>query len=93
MYFLTGGTMAVLCIQWLLTAQLVANLAAMTASLVAHVEVLRLVVYSVRSAVLPLVELALGGAWVSILTIGGVGGIGHIALSLQIYLVQARDWS
>lgn len=91
---LTGGTMTVLGIQWLLTAQLILDFAAMTACFVADFEVLCLVMYSIGSAVFPRVELSFGRALVTIVAIGVVGSAGHVALTgMQEYLVQARDWS
>lgn len=75
---LASSAMAVFGIQWLFTAQLVFDLAAMTAALVADLEIFCFVVNSVRWTVLPLVKLALGRALVTIVAVGMVGGVGHV---------------
>lgn len=80
MNLLTRGAMAVFGVQGLLTAQLIGDLATMATSLIPGVEVLILVVDSVWGTMLPFVELALGGSFISIVTVSSVRGC-HVALS------------
>lgn len=80
MNLLTGSAMAVLRVQWLFTAQLVLNLATVTAGLVANFEVLLLVVNLIRWPMLPFVKLSLSRAQVPVIAIGVVGSVGHGSL-------------
>lgn len=85
--------MAILGIQWLITAQLVLDLAAMAAALIARLEMVLLIVYLVWGTMLPFVELSLSGAVISIVAVGRVRGY-HVALvGVQKDLIEARDWS
>lgn len=94
MNLLASGAMAVLGIQRLLAAQLIPDLAAMTASLIAGLEVLCLVINSIWCTMLPFVEFSLSGALVSIVTVGVVCCVGHSAvLYLLRNLTQAGDGS
>jgi len=79
MDLLAGGAMAVLCVKWLLTAQLVSDLSAMTAALVADFEIGIVALDFVRSTEFPLVELAFRAAVVTVVAIGAVAlCIGHL---------------
>ena len=72
MELLTRRTMTVLSIQWLLAAQLVADLAAMTAGFIASMKVWVVVMNSVGCSMLPLVELAFSASVITVVTIGAV---------------------
>lgn len=75
---LACGAMAVFRVQRLLTAQLVPDLPAVTAALVADFEIGIVAVDFVRSAEFPLVELALSAAVVAVVAVGAVAlCIGH----------------
>ncbi len=69
---LASGAVAVLRVQWLLTAQLVPDLPAVTAALVADFEIGIVALDFVGSTEFPLVELALGAAVVAIVAVGAV---------------------
>jgi len=72
MELLASMAMAILRVQGLLPAQLILDLAAMTAALIANFEVWIGVVHAVWSPVFPGVELALCTAIVSVVTVGSV---------------------
>ena len=72
MYLLAGVAMAIFCIQWFLSAQLVPDFATMTAALVTDVEVWIGVVDPVWSSLLPRIDFSLCAAVVAIVTIGPV---------------------
>lgn len=88
---LACGTMAVLCVQRFLPTQLIPDLAAVTTSFVASLEILCLVVNSVWRTVLPCIEFSLSGTGVSVVTVGIVRGC-HVACCLLRNLIQAEDW-
>ncbi len=69
---LASGAMAVFRVQWLLTAQLVPDLPAVTAALVADFEIGIVALDFVGSTEFPLVELALGAAVVAVVAVGAV---------------------
>ena len=58
---LAGGAMAVLCVQWLLSAQLILDPAAVAASLITDFEFFAVLMDFVGRAVLPIVETHSGG--------------------------------
>lgn len=79
MDLLTGRAMAVFGVQGLLTAQLIGDLAAMTTSLIACLEVFCLIVDSIRGTMLPFVEFSLCGTLISVVTVRSVRGC-HVSL-------------
>lgn len=86
---LASSAVAVFRVQWLLTAQLIFYLPAVTAAFVTGLEVFLLVVDTVWSTMFPLVDLAFRGAVVSVVAVGGVGGY-HLALLCVLEnLIQA----
>ena len=90
--FLTCMAVAVLRVQRLLSAQLVLDLPAMTASFVPYMEVGRFM-DSVRRSMLPGVELALSIPRVTIVTVGSVCRcFSHFGCaSMELYLVQSSE--
>lgn len=69
---LTRRAMAVLRIQWLLPAQLILDLAAMTAGFIASVKIWIVVVDLVGCSKLPLVVLAFSSPLIAIVAIGTI---------------------
>lgn len=94
MKFLTCSTVAVLGVQRLLSAQLVLDLSAMTASFVAYME-LGGSMDSVGRSMLPGIELALSIPGVTIVAIGSVCRcFSHPACaSMELYLIQSSEGS
>ena len=92
MKFLTCKAVAVLGVQRLLSAQLILDLSAMTASFVAYVEVGRFM-DSVRRSMLPGIELALSVPRITIVAIGSVCRcFSHPACaSMELYLIQSSE--
>ena len=92
--FLTCMTVAVLRIQRLLSAQLIPDLPAMTASFIADMEV-GLFMDSIRRSMLPGIELALGITSVTIVTVGSVCRcFSHSACAgMELYLIQSSEGS
>ncbi len=92
--FLACMTVAVLRVQRLLSAQLVLDLPAMTASLVADMEV-GLFMDSVRRSMFPGVELALSIPRVTIVAISSVCRcFSHCACAgMELYLIQSSEGS
>lgn len=88
--FLASSAMAVLCVERLLTAQLVSDLPAVTAALVADLEVGIVALDFVGGTEFPLVKLALGAAIVAVVAVGAVAlcishlGKGGMELGLQL---------
>ena len=77
-YLLTRRAMTEFRVQWLFSAQLVLDSLAMTASLVADVEVWIVVVDLVRGSELPLIEVPLSTPLVTVVPVGSVCGcVGH----------------
>lgn len=92
MDLLASGAMTVLGIQWFLAAQLILNLAAVTAPLVADLETFGLVMDSVWRTMLPLIQLAFSRSWIAVLAISGVSRVGHVALPGVVKdLIEACD--
>ena len=94
MKLLTCMTVAVLGVQRLLSAQLVLDLAAMTASFVAYMKV-GLFMDSVRRPMLPGIELALSIPRVAIVAVGSVCGcFSHSACAgMKLELIQWSEGS
>ena len=92
--FLACMTVAVLRVQRLLSAQLVPDLPAMTASFVADMEV-GLFMDSVRRSMLPGVELALSIPRVTIIAVSSVCRcFSHCACAgMEMYLIQSSEGS
>ena len=92
--FLTCMTVAVLRVQRLLSAQLVLDLPAMTASFVAYMEVGRFM-DSIRRSMLPGVELTLSIPRVAIVAVGSVCRcFSHCACAgMELYLIQSSEGS
>lgn len=74
MNLLACGTMAVLRVQWLLSAQLVLDLSTVTATIVASIEVWIIVVNLVGGSMLPFIHFAAYVAIITIVTIASVCG-------------------
>ena len=72
MELLTSRAMAVLGIQWLFPAQLILDLAAMTAGFVAGVKVWVVIMNCVGRSMLPFVVFALSAPIIAIVAIGAV---------------------
>lgn len=94
MELLTRRTMTVLSIQWLLAAQLVADLAAMTAGFIASMKVWVVVMNCVGCSMLPLVQLAFSASVIAVVAICAVCRclFGHGSGSgVELKFVDTRD--
>jgi hypothetical protein len=94
-YLLAGSTMAVFRIQWLLPAQLVLDLPAMAATLIASMEVWVILVDLVGGSVLPLIKLAVCTPIITIITVGSVcRGVRHgFGAGMELNPIKAGDGS
>ena len=95
MQLLTSSAMTVLRVQWLLPAQLVLYLPAMTAGFVSNVEIWIVAVDFVGSSMLPLVELTFCAPGIAIVAIRLVRRfLCHVPVAgMELDLVQASNCS
>ena len=96
MELLTGGTMTVFRIQRLLPAQLVLDLATVTAGFIASVEVWVVIMDLVGCPELPLIVVAISTSLIAVVTIGAVcrSLFGHeFCPGVELNCVTARESS